>query len=84
MEIHGTIAGQVIVEHGCEAGHVQSSRGDVRRHDYRAAPVGELHQDGIALALLEITVQRQGFDAVLAEQARHRITGFAGLAEDER
>ena len=58
VNMHLRIPGQLEVHHQRERFDVQAAGGDVGRHQNPDAAVREAHQRLIAVALLEVTVQR--------------------------
>jgi hypothetical protein len=58
--------------------------GHVGGHQHRAAAVGEAHQHLVAVALLQVAVQRQGAVALRLQQFRQLAAARLGVAEGQR
>ena len=64
--------------------NVQPARGHVRGHQHRATAVGKLRQHLVALALLQLAVQRQGVKAVLLQPVHQVFALLLGVAKRQR
>jgi hypothetical protein len=78
------VAGQLPRHHRRQALDVEAAGRHVGRHQHRAAVVGEPQQHLVALALLELAVQRQRREPALAEPRAHVADIVAGVAEHQR
>ena len=73
----------VDVDDGRQAGDVEAARGDIGRHQHRAALVGKAHQHLVALALLEFPIQREGAEALLLQRHHEPAALGFGIAESQ-
>ena len=72
------------VDHGFELRNVQSARGDVGGHQYRAAAVGKLRQHLVALALLQFAMQGQRAKALGLQKRLQVFALLLGVAKGQR
>ena len=75
------LVGDVDVDHALQLRDVEAARGHVGGHQHRAAAVGELDQHLVAVALLEVAVQRDGLDAFGGEHVHQVAALLLGVAE---
>ena len=74
----------VDVDHRLELRDVEPARGHVGRDQHRAAAVRELHQHLVALALLELAVQRERGEALRVQHVGEVAALLLGVAERDR
>ena len=83
-DVHLGVGRHVDVDHRFELRDVEPARGDVGGHQHRAAAVGELHQHLVALALLQVAVQRQRAEALRLQHVDQVAALLLGVAERQR
>jgi hypothetical protein len=73
----------VHVDHGFQLRDVEPACGHVGGHQHRAAPVGELHQHLVAIALIQVAVQFKRGIALRAQQVGQIAAARLRIAEGE-
>lgn len=81
---HFGIGRHVNVDHCFELRDVEPARGDVGCDEHRAAPVRKLDQYLIALALLELAMQRERMEALRTQHVEQVAALLLRVAERER
>ena len=81
VHMHFGVRGDVDINHRLQLINVQPARGHVRGHQHRATAVGKLRQHLVALALLQLAVQRQGVKAVLLQPVHQVFALLLGVAK---
>jgi hypothetical protein len=67
-----------------QVGDVQPARRHVGGHQHRATAVGKLHQHLVALALLQLAIQRQRAEALGLQHAHQVAALLLGVAKRNR
>ena len=84
VDVHRRVGRDVDVDHRFELRDVQTARGHVGRDQHRAAAVDELHQHLIAVALLQLAVQRQCREALGLQHLDQIAALLTRVAERQR
>ena len=81
MQVDIRVGRQFVIDHRSEVLDVQSTRGDVARDEHAAAAVGEAYEYFVAIALLDIAMQRQCGNAELGQRFADIVGVAARVAE---
>ena len=84
VDMHFGVLGDIDVDDGIDGADVEAARGDVGGDQHRATAVGELHQQFVAVALLQFAVQGQRRNALRAQLVGQFAAMDAGIAEGQR
>jgi hypothetical protein len=84
VDVHLGVGRHVHVDDGGQVGNVQPARRHVGGHQHRAAAVGKLHQHLVALALLQLAIQRQRAEALGLQHAHQVAALLLGVAKRNR
>ena len=82
MNVHFRVLAQLKIDHHFQVLDIETTCGDVGRHQDRATLVGKSYQHLVAIPLLQVTMQGQDTKALCLQRICNLLALLFGVTED--